>query len=867
MDLIISLDENNQKAAEDRNYRLKSAQYFLNFASRNIKPLSPTDLAAVRGLATALPLDDRVDADFLANLLKHWFATTFPMPCVLLAAMISVQVHDLPPPPPLWTVPDWLRADWLGFLLRQPVIFRQLGERERYFETFAAVLDRVHEAVVRAPLPDAPALGQRFTAQANPLACYFTHRNSKAVFRRWASILEAIALRNGSALACTFPPNERERPRIGFLLQALWGGTETSYLLAHLSPDLSARFDATLFVTMPNPDPALCRMVEDAGARVAIIPDGASDERAAWVRGYDLDLLLIASNCAVRGTLALLSMHRLARVQVVGAASPVSPGFTQHDVYLLGEGNVGADYAERCNERLYRMPGVCTHYAFGLDQHPATVEPSRAALGIAENAPLLISTANYYKLNPELIQLWARILWRVPEAVLLLVPFNPNWSASYQDDLLINLLRSRMIAHGVNPGRIRLLGVLPQRADVQRVVGMADVYLDSQPFGGACSMIDPLQCGVPVVVRDAPTFHGGIAASMLRDVGLADMVVADDESYVDMAVLLAKSAAERARAGSRIRDAVSLNQAFTRTSAYAGHFAQACHDLIADDRKRFRNRIAAPEVNRRNVTTLVERLVDDRSPWLRCLTDTQLIPLLILPYFQALGRTASEHVLIDVGACVGEFAHPFLSAGWHVHMLEPDEACQAALSALQASFPGQAHHHAVVAVDSTEKQVTFHRTVQGLSGLAPSPYAPTRETVMLPATRVVDLAVAENIRQIDILKVDAEGFDFRVLDGHDFVTLPPRLVMVEFGDMYAGQTGAEIAVGIQAMARRGYDALILSCDDDGNFQNRIWDYRVIAATFDQPRPNAANAMFGNIIFFRQDDVLLPTLFCALVERF
>ena len=866
--MFLSFDADDTKKLEDQNLRLRCARIFLGVAGQPLGVLAPADYELVRRLAGERPLADTLPSDFLTDLLKHWFATRFPSAGVLLAAMVAANPHDLPPPPPLSEVPDWLRSDWLGFLLRKPGLFRQVGERERYFEAYSAIVDCVYHAIVADPLPDVRALAERFRNEADPLAVYFTHQHPTRIFRRWAQVVEASALMLGMTLSHTFAPRHGERPRIGLMLNGLRKGPEAFYLLAHLSPALSARFDVTVYLLLPGLDGELVREVEATGARIAVIPEGSVNTRAAWIRGHDLDLMLFASNCAVRGEIALLSMCRLARRQLIGAASPVSPGFTNGDSYLLAEGNVEAAFARHCNEKLYRMPGVCTYYAFGLDRAPATVTIDRASLDIPADAPLLVTTANYYKITPELVRLWAHILWRVPDALLLLMPFNPNWSTSYQDNILTDLLRREMLARGVNPHRLRAVSRLPQRADVHRVIAMGDVYLDSHPFGGFCSMIDPLELAVPVVVRDAPTFHGRIAASMLRDIGLGDMVLATDDDYVDAAVHLATDASARTTARQRIRDAAAANQAFTRTDSYAERFVQVCDDLITDDRGQMRDRLADAARARRAATAVVDRLSAERSVWLQSLTDTKLIPLLILPYFRALGTAATGRVLLDVGACVGGFARPFLTDGdWQVHMLEPDASCFAAMTAVVDAFPGRAHHHALVAIDGSEDEITYHRTAIGLSGLGPSPYAETQQAIVLPATRLADLARKQNLAAVDLLKVDAEGFDFQVLNGYDFGGSPPRLVMVEFGDMYAGQSEDKIMAGIAAMAERGYDPLILSCDDDNNFRQGIWEYRVIAATFDRPRRSKAGTLLGNIIFFRKDDPLFPALFCRLVESF
>ncbi|CAO3439821.1 FkbM family methyltransferase [Azospirillum doebereinerae] len=866
---LISFAEKSSSNHKDDDHieRRKLAEAFLHGKVAGPEILSGNNGVYFRGLAETAPHKPRMDSDLSELLLSKWHETETPALEVLMAAMVCANPQELPFPPPFSAIPSWLRVDWLKFLLRPPLLFREMGERERYADTFIAITDRVHEIVVSPPFPEALDLAEIFRDRGDPLPLYFSDRNLRDVFRKRAEIFEALSFRISFPMVHFFPPSHRKKPRVGILLGALLPGTETFYVFSHLSRELSERFEVTLFLLNNKVDAALLRAAQETGATVMAAPPGAVSTRARWFRLHDLDLLLIAANSTLRSESAYLSMCRIARVQVVGAASPISPGYTQGDVFLLGEGNAtAADARAHYTEKLHLMPGLCTHYTLKLGDKPATIDLARCDITASHDDVILFSTANFYKITADLVALWARILWIVPNTTLVVMPFNPNWSSSYANDVMTDFLRNQLAARGVSPQRLRILSRVPERSDVQRVMALADVYLDSHPFAGACSMVDPLEVGVPVVVRDATTFRGGIAAAMLRELGLGDMVASDEEAYVKTAVRLAKDPALRAAWRQRI-NAVNKPLPYGETASYAHRFADACDTLVREDRADMAQRLAMQERTRRTLTALVDRLAAQRSPWLRHLTDTSLITLLILPYFQALEEPERKRLLIDVGACVGAFAKPFLSEDWEVHMMEPDSACAQAMAGLVGSFPGQAHHHAMVAVDEDVDSITFHRSATGLSGIGPSPYAETQEKITLPAIRLDEFVRLHKITSVDLLKVDAEGFDFRVLNGHDFVTARPRLVMVEFGDMYLGQERESILAGVAVMAERGYDALILSCDDDGNFKHCIWDYRLSAVTFDEPRPSLGGQLLGNVIFFPRGEPLLPALLLRLIESF
>jgi predicted O-linked N-acetylglucosamine transferase (SPINDLY family) len=67
----------------------------------------------------------------------------------------------------------------------------------------------------------------------------------------------------------------------------------------------------------------------------------------------------------------------------------------------------------------------------------------------------------------------------------------------------------------------------------------ADLFLDSFPYNAHTTASDALWAGLPLVTRLGDTFAGRVAASMLRAVGLPELIAATAEEYEDLAIRLA----------------------------------------------------------------------------------------------------------------------------------------------------------------------------------------------------------------------------------------------------------------------------------------------------------------------------------------
>jgi predicted O-linked N-acetylglucosamine transferase (SPINDLY family) len=102
---------------------------------------------------------------------------------------------------------------------------------------------------------------------------------------------------------------------------------------------------------------------------------------------------------------------------------------------------------------------------------------------------------------------------------------------------------------------------------------LADVYLDSFPFSGATSLLDPLDAGLPVVTMDGTTFRALVGPALLRSIGLEELIAPDPQSYVGLACSLGRDGAGRTHLCERIRKAMQSQPKFYDARWYAGQVA------------------------------------------------------------------------------------------------------------------------------------------------------------------------------------------------------------------------------------------------------------------------------------------------------
>ena len=792
------------------------------------------------------------------------------------AGMLFAYACDLPVPQSLCTTPQWLRENYAAFLLEAPPVFNRIGGAEAYFEYLSLAVSLFHREVLAGNgSEETRRLAQIFVGRANFTQAYFNSQNLRDLYRmRGDLIAQALSWAGHHTLHVVPPlPKGRERIRLGVFSQALAAHTETFFTIANIDHLDRKRFEIILY-TLHKTDHPLERLAASRCDRHVVLPADDLFCQVREIRGADLDVLLIGTNMtAIMNSATFLGAHRLARIQIATEASPVTTGLHHVDVMLTAQWNApSADAQEHYTELLYRMPGSNNVYAYQYDHEQASVNVSRESLDIHADQIVFFSGANFYKVLPELFAAWAQILAHVPNSVLVLMPFNPNWSNRYQTLPFLTRINAQLDAEGVSRDRLRVINPVPTRADVHRIIELADVYLDSYPFAGACSLLDTLVAGVPPVARLGRTNRSGHAASMLRQIGLEGTTATTPEQYVETAVQLACDKAWRERLRAQLK-ALSASPMLscqdTRSlSTRTGAAFESLYGAYRNYYERLRD-LNVEELLRRTAVLLPTN--PRIEPGLAALTDVAIVQCLLAPFFQSCASDAPM-CMLDVGACFGQMAEPFLAAGWEVHLFEPDPESRVILEKNVAPFVTHARIVPMAVSNFASATVSFHKSrTRGLSGLDPSPYGETAEVIQVPTVRLADYCRNQGITKVGFLKIDAEGHDFEVLESHDWAGVDTRLVMLEFGTDFAGQTVADLNRALADMKGRGYRSVLFACEDNGNFKRGVWRYQLTELFLDQPVPDGRTTIQGNALFFRHDDksfllALHALLDCACPRR-
>jgi predicted O-linked N-acetylglucosamine transferase (SPINDLY family) len=260
----------------------------------------------------------------------------------------------------------------------------------------------------------------------------------------------------------------------------------------------------------------------------------SADRLAARIRADGIDVLVDLKGHTDGAMPAVLAL-RPAPIQAQWLGYPGTMGASYVD-YLIGDAVVtpfadAGDYAET----LVQLP-FC--YQPNDRERPIAAAPTRAALGLPDDAVVFCCFNNPFKFNPEVFDAFARIMSRTPGAVLWLLDRGGR-------DPAIPRLRAEAERRGIAGTRIVAAASRPN-PEYLALYRHADLFLDTWPYGAHTTASDALWAGCPVLTRRGETFAARVGASLLATVGLPELVAESVDDYVERAVALAGNPAARA---------------------------------------------------------------------------------------------------------------------------------------------------------------------------------------------------------------------------------------------------------------------------------------------------------------------------------
>lgn len=315
------------------------------------------------------------------------------------------------------------------------------------------------------------------------------------------------------------------RLRIGYVSSDLRAHA-VGYLMANLfeAHDPKAIEVFVYYTGIPSDD-AITQRVKAAAEHWTDIRSISDDQAAQCIAADEIDILIDVNGHTRDARLGVFA-RRPAPIQVNWLGYPGTMGSPYHQFIIADEWIIPKDAEIYYSEQVLRLP---CYQPNDRSRLVAPNTPTRVEAGLPEDAFVFCCFNAAHKITRFSFERWMEILSRTPNSVLWLLDYNAETNAR---------LRAEAQARGIDASRLIFAPKIANAHHLARYP-LADLFLDTVPYGAHTTASDALWMGVPLITFSGRCFASRVCGSLLRAAGLPELVCDNANAFAERAIALA----------------------------------------------------------------------------------------------------------------------------------------------------------------------------------------------------------------------------------------------------------------------------------------------------------------------------------------
>ncbi|HEY8025379.1 MAG TPA: acetylglucosamine transferase [Burkholderiaceae bacterium] len=326
-----------------------------------------------------------------------------------------------------------------------------------------------------------------------------------------------------------------------------------------------SKFEVFAFGWSRADDTPFRKRVVDAFDHYIDIAEVSDDVAAGMIAAQQIDVLIDLQGLTA-GARPNIVARGPAPFQIAWLGYPGSSAIPHVDYVIADRFIFPPELGPYFTEKPLYLPDC---FQVSDDRRTQVVVNDPAKYGLPSDKFVFCAFNNNYKITPEMFGCWMRILRRAPDTILWLLRDN-EWAEA-------NMLAAAR-AYGVDPDRLFFAGRVTPDEYLSRF-GTAGLFLDTTPYNAGTTANDALWAGLPIVTLSGQTYVARMAGSLLRSVGLPDLITASLQAYEDQAVAYAADKPRQQRSREQLRIAKTTSAAMN-TAKFAAEFGASIEQLV-----------------------------------------------------------------------------------------------------------------------------------------------------------------------------------------------------------------------------------------------------------------------------------------------
>ncbi len=328
------------------------------------------------------------------------------------------------------------------------------------------------------------------------------------------------------ALGPIAPRERSERLRIGYFSSDFHEHPVGRLLAGLIETHDRSSVEVIAFSFGGRTNDALQQRLMRAFDRFIDVRDMSNLEIAALCRSLKVDIAVDLNGHTFGNRASILAL-RAAPVQVSYLGHLGTMGADYIDYIVADPVVVTPETESHYREKIIYLPD--THQANDRNRVIADEEFTREELNLPATGFVFCCFNSGYKISPATFAGWMRMLKAVPGSVLLLyAPYEPIESN----------LHAQAATQGVDPRRL-IFGERLAPPEYLARYRTLDLFLDTFPYTAGTTASDALWAGLPVLTLTGEAFVSRTAASLLKAIGLPEMITTTQRDYERLGIELA----------------------------------------------------------------------------------------------------------------------------------------------------------------------------------------------------------------------------------------------------------------------------------------------------------------------------------------
>jgi len=254
---------------------------------------------------------------------------------------------------------------------------------------------------------------------------------------------------------------------------------------------------------------------------------GLSDQAVAQLaRDLKIDIAIDLGGYTQDCRTSIFS-YKAAPIQVNYLGYPGTMGAPYMDYIIADPTLIPPENQQHYSEKIAYLPH--TYQANDRKRKISTTPFKRSDFDLPENSFIFCCFNNNFKLTPQTLDSWCRILKAVEGSIL--------WLYEGHEKTRSNLSKE-FTKRGLASERLIFAKRVPSDEHLARYQ-LADLFLDTLPYNAHTTTSDALWAGTPVLTLIGKTFAGRVAASLLKAIGMDELISKSIEEYETRAIELA----------------------------------------------------------------------------------------------------------------------------------------------------------------------------------------------------------------------------------------------------------------------------------------------------------------------------------------